>query len=114
MLSQQGALDENQLLRRRLEAIERTALKLNLPGPKGEIEAPTERLDLECSEVLRLKDTIVTLKADKFKVTEVYFSPLSVAILPINCCRHIAGGDRVQLHNAKKIQPVQKPKENAH
>lgn len=65
----QVASDENQYLRRRLEAIERTALKLNLPGSKGGSQALNE--NPEHSEVLRLRDTARALQADKLAMSQV-------------------------------------------
>lgn len=67
----QIASDENQYLRRRLEAIERTALKLNLGGPSAEIQGLKERLELESAEVLRLRETVYALKADKIAMADV-------------------------------------------
>lgn len=65
------ASDENQYLRRRLEAIERTTLKLNLGGASGEIQVLKDRLELESAEVLRLRETMYALQAEKLSMTEV-------------------------------------------
>lgn len=63
--------DENAFLRRRLEAIERTTLKLNIGGTSNELQMLRERLDLESAEVVRLRGAVVALQNDKLALSEV-------------------------------------------
>lgn len=65
--------DENAFLRRRLEAIERTTLKLNIGGTSNELQMLRERLDLESAEVARLRLAVVALQNDKLALSEVGF-----------------------------------------
>lgn len=67
----QVASDENGYLRRRLEAIERTTLKLNLGGASDDLQVLRERLALESKEVLRLRKTADDLQIDKLAMSEV-------------------------------------------
>ena len=67
----QVASDENGYLRRRLEAIERTALKLNFGGVNNELKMLRERLDVESGEVLRLRKRVDSLQAEKLAMSEV-------------------------------------------
>ena len=67
----QVASDENGYLRRRLEAIERTALKLNFGGVNNELKILRERLDVESGEVLRLRKRVDSLQAEKLAMSEV-------------------------------------------
>lgn len=69
--TKQVAADENGYLRRRLEAIERTTLKLNLGGTGDDIRVLRERLELESEEVLRLRETVDTLQTEKLAISEV-------------------------------------------
>lgn len=70
-LMYQVASDENGYLRRRLEAIERTALKLNFGGVNNELKILRERLDVESGEVLRLRKRVDSLQAEKLAMSEV-------------------------------------------
>ncbi|CAN0227072.1 unnamed protein product, partial [Ectocarpus sp. 8 AP-2014] len=63
--------DENTFLRRRLEAIERTTLKLNIGGVSNDLQILRERLELEAAEVSRLRGTVAALQNDKVMMTEV-------------------------------------------
>lgn len=65
--------DENGFLRRRLEAIERTTLKLNIGGASNDLQMLRERLDLESAEVARLRGAVVALQNDKLALSEVSF-----------------------------------------
>ena len=65
------ASDENGYLRRRLEAIERTALKLNFGGVNNDLKILRERLDVESGEVLRLRKKVDSLQAEKLVMSEV-------------------------------------------
>ena len=67
----QVAADENGYLRRRLEAIERTSLKLNLGGENHDLKVLRGRLDVESGEVLRLRKKVDSLQAEKLKMSEV-------------------------------------------
>lgn len=78
-LPNQVASDENQYLRRRLEAFERTALKLNLPGSKGGSQGVNE--NLEPSEIARLRDTAHALEADKVALSQVRSFVFSLALV---------------------------------
>ncbi|CBJ29045.1 hypothetical protein Esi_0133_0042 [Ectocarpus siliculosus] len=62
--------DENSFLRRRLEAIERTTLKLNIGGVSNDLQILRERLELEAAEVSRLRGTVAALQNDKVMMTE--------------------------------------------
>ncbi|CAB1120523.1 unnamed protein product [Ectocarpus sp. CCAP 1310/34] len=62
--------DENNFLRRRLEAIERTTLKLNIGGVSNDLQILRERLELEAAEVSRLRGTVAALQNDKVMITE--------------------------------------------
>ncbi|CAM9443367.1 unnamed protein product [Ectocarpus sp. 12 AP-2014] len=62
--------DENTFLRRRLEAIERTTLKLNIGGVSNDLQILRERLELEAAEVSRLRGTVAALQNDKVMMTE--------------------------------------------
>lgn len=77
------AVDENGYLRRRLEAIERTTLKLNLGGVSGDLQLLRERLELESGEVLRLRETVDALQADKIAMARVRGRLLAVLILRV-------------------------------
>lgn len=63
--------DENAFLRRRLEAIERTTLKLNIGGTSNNLQMLRERLDLESAEVVRLRGVVVGLQNDKLALSQV-------------------------------------------
>ena len=63
--------DENGYLRRRLEAIERTTLKLNIGGVSSDLQILRERLDLESAEVVRLREAVAALQKDKLALSEV-------------------------------------------
>eukprot|EP00752_Nemacystus_decipiens_P001891 g1821.t1 len=62
--------DENAFLRRRLEAIERTTLKLNIGGVSSDLQTLRERLELESTEVVRLRGVVTTLQKDKLALSE--------------------------------------------
>ncbi|CAM9152646.1 unnamed protein product, partial [Hapterophycus canaliculatus] len=62
--------DENEYLRRRLEAIERTTLKLNIGGGPSDLQILRERLDLESAEVVRLRSTVAGLQEEKLVLAE--------------------------------------------
>lgn len=68
---QQVASEENGYLRRRLEAIERTTLKLNLGGASDDIQVLKERLEVESQEVQRLRKTVDVLQGEKLSISEV-------------------------------------------
>lgn len=70
-ISQQVASEENGYLRRRLEAIERTTLKLNLGGASDDIQVLKERLEVESQEVQRLRETVDVLQGEKLSISEV-------------------------------------------
>lgn len=67
----QVASDENGYLRRRLEAIERTALKLNFGGVNNDLKILRDRLDVESGEVVRLRKRVDSLQAEKLAMSEV-------------------------------------------
>ena len=54
-----------------MEAIERTALKLNFGGVNNELKILRERLDVESGEVLRLRKRVDSLQAEKLAMSEV-------------------------------------------
>eukprot|EP00903_Cladosiphon_okamuranus_P008105 g7812.t1 len=66
----QADSDENAFLRRRLEAIERTTLKLNIGGVSSDLQTLRERLELESAEVLRLRGVVAALQQDKLALSE--------------------------------------------
>lgn len=65
------ASGENQFLRRRLEAIERTTLKLNIGGGDSETDLLKKRIEIESREVVRLRGVVDTLQAEKITISEV-------------------------------------------
>lgn len=67
----QADADENAFLRRRLEAIERTTLKLNIGGVSSDLQTLRERLELESTEVVRLRGVVAALQKDKLALSEV-------------------------------------------
>lgn len=71
LISQQVASEENGYLRRRLEAIERTTLKLNLGGASDDVQVLKERLEVESQEVQRLRETVDVLQGEKLSISEV-------------------------------------------
>lgn len=79
--------DENSFLRRRLEAIERTTLKLNIGGVSNDLQILRERLELEAAEVSRLRGTVAALQNDKVIMTEVRLTGLLLHVLV--CCTSI-------------------------
>lgn len=106
MSDNQATLEENQYLRRRLEAIERTALKLNLGGSSGEIEVLKGRLNSESAEVLRLRDKIDALQYDKISIIEVTWLP-PIKLCGLCCARMVPGhggsrrGHRMRLEHQR-------------
>ena len=75
--SEQADADENAFLRRRLEAIERTTLKLNIGGVSSDLQSLRERLELESTEVVRLRGVVAALQKDKLALSEVGKGALS-------------------------------------
>lgn len=67
----QADSDENAFLRRRLEAIERTTLKLNIGGASSDLQMLRERLELESTEVVRLREVVAALQQEKLVLSEV-------------------------------------------
>lgn len=67
----QADSDENAFLRRRLEAIERTTLKLNIGGASSDLQMLRERLELESTEVVRLREVVAALQKEKLVLSEV-------------------------------------------
>lgn len=84
--------DENSFLRRRLEAIERTTLKLNIGGVSNDLQILRERLELEAAEVSRLRGTVAVLQNDKVMMTEVRSTGMVLHVLV--CCTSISTGSQ--------------------
>lgn len=90
--AQQVASDENGYLRRRLEAIERTTLKLNLGGASDNVQVLKERLEVESQEVQRLRETVDVLQGEKLSVSEVMAEEMMWLTLHRGCSLYACPG----------------------
>lgn len=95
--------DENTFLRRRLEAIERTTLKLNIGGVSSDLQILRERLELEAAEVSRLRGTVAALQNDKVIMTEVRSTGVSLHVLV--CCTSTLAASRTLVAKPTSLPP---------